>query len=253
MEKTNEIREYCRLLKLGSISERIDQIINDARQQSPGYLEFTATLLSAEVRHRQKRDQEKRKTAACLPLSFDLDNYDFTFNSGLDKSQLNQLRELHWLEQNFNILLMGPSGMGKTYVAAGLCHDAVLSGYRAYFKPMDEIISILRMKDVTRKAAADYRRLLKAQLIVIDDIMSVPVSKNEAVAFFNFFNHVYERTSFIITTNKSPKEWVEVLNDEVLTTALLDRILYRCEIINLNGDNSYRMKNRKTIFDVTTD
>ena len=252
MEKTNEIREYCRVLKLGSINEKIDQIINDARQQSPGYLEYTATLLSAEVIHRQKREQEKRKTAACLPLNFDLDNYDFTFNCGLDKPQLNQLRELHWLEQNFNILLMGPSGVGKTYIAAGLCHDAVKSGYSAYFKSMDEIITILRMKDVTRKAAADYKRLLKAQLIIIDDIMSMPVSKNEAVAFFNFFNHVYERTSFIITTNKSPKQWVEILSDEVLTTALLDRILFRCEVIKLEGE-SYRMKNRKTIFDVKTD
>jgi DNA replication protein DnaC len=247
MEKTKNIREYCRSLKLGNMGEKIDEIIAKAQEQSPSYIDYTASLLYSEVVYRQQKDALRRKKAARLPLDFDLGLYDFSFNSGLDKTQLNQLRELHWLEQNFNILLMGPSGIGKTYVAAGLCFDAVNAGYKAYFKSMDDIVNILKMKDVTRTAAAEYKRLFRAHLIVIDDIMLMPVSKSEAVAFFNFFNQTYERTSFIITTNKSPKEWVEVLNDQVLTTALLDRVLYRCQVIKLEG-NSYRMKNRKTIF-----
>jgi DNA replication protein DnaC len=247
MEKTKNIREYCRSLKLGNIGEKIDEIIAKAQELSPSYIDYTASLLYSEVIYRQHKDALRRKKAARLPLDFDLGLYDFSFNSGLDKTQLNQLRELHWLEQNFNILLMGPSGIGKTYVAAGLCFDAVNDGYKAYFKSMDDIINILKMKDVTRTAAAEYKRLFRAHLIVIDDIMLMPVSKDDAVAFFNFFNQTYERTSFIITTNKSPKEWVEVLNDQVLTTALLDRVLYRCQVIKLDG-NSYRMKNRKTIF-----
>jgi len=84
-------------------------------------------------------------------------------------------------------------------------------------------------------------------LLVIDDIMMFPVTRQEAVAFFNLVNELHEKTSLNITTNKSPKEWAEVLNDKVLTTALLDRILYRCEAIKLTGQ-SYRMKYRKTIF-----
>jgi len=247
MEKTKNIREYCRSLKLGNIGEKIDEIIAKAQELSPSYIDYTASLLYSEVVYRQHKDALRRKKAARLPLDFDLGLYDFSFNNGLDKTQLNQLRELHWLEQNFNILLMGPSGIGKTYVAAGLCFDAVNAGYKAYFKSVDDIINILKMKDVTRTAAAEYKRLFRAHLIVIDDIMLMPVSKGDAVAFFNFFNQTYERTSFIITTNKSPKEWVEVLNDQVLTTALLDRVLYRCQVIKLEG-NSYRMKNRKTIF-----
>jgi len=142
---------------------------------------------------------------------------------------------------------MGPSGTAKTYIAAGLCFDAVRNGYRAYFRTMDDIINILKLKDITRAGAAEYKRLFKAHLVAIDDIMLLPVTKNDAVAFFNFINQLYERSSFIITTNKSPKEWAQVLNDEVLATALLDRLLYKCEIIKLEG-NSYRMKNRKTIF-----
>jgi DNA replication protein DnaC len=246
-DKTQTIKAYCRLLKLGSIANKIDDIIMGAEQQCPSYIDYTSNLLNTEVAYRQMRDAEKRQKAAHLPLSFNLDSYDFGFANGIDKKQKNQLRELKWLEQNFNILLMGPSGTGKTFIAAGLCFDAVKNGYKAYFLTMDNIINILKMKEITRSAAAQYKRLLRANLIVIDDIMLLPVTKNDAVAFFNFINHLYEKTSFIITTNKSPTEWAQAINDEVLATALLDRLLYKCEIIKLEG-NSYRMKNRKTIF-----
>ena len=142
---------------------------------------------------------------------------------------------------------MGPSGTGKTFMAAGLCAQAVNKGYKAYFRNMEDIITMLKMKDITRSAKGDYKRLTKANLIIIDDIMLFPVEKNIAVSLFNFINQIYEKTSFIITTNKKPAEWAQMLGDEVLATALLDRLLYRCEIINLTG-KSYRIKNRKTIF-----
>jgi len=142
---------------------------------------------------------------------------------------------------------MGPSGTGKTYIAAGLCFDAVEQGYRAYFKSMEELIRVLKMKDITRTAATEYKRIIKSHLLVIDDIMMFPVTQQDAVAFFNLVNELHDKTSLVITTNKSPKEWADVLNDKVLTTALLDRILHRCEVIKLTG-GSYRMKNRKTIF-----
>ena len=129
-----------------------------------------------------------------------------------------------------------------------MCFDAVEQGYRAYFKSMEDLIHTLKMKDITRTAAAEYKRIMKSHLLVIDDIMMFPVTQPDAVAFFNLINELHNKTSLIITTNKSPKEWADILNDSVLTTALLDRILYRCEIIKLNG-KSYRMENRKTIFD----
>jgi DNA replication protein DnaC len=105
----------------------------------------------------------------------------------------------------------------------------------------------LKMKDITRSAAADYKRLSKAHLIVIDDIMMFPLDKGIAISLFNFINMLYESTAFIITTNKAPMQWAQLLDDEVLASALLDRLLYRCEVINLSG-MGYRMKNRKTIF-----
>lgn len=248
MTKTETIKSHCKQLNLSALSSELDSVMIDAENDRISYLELVKKLFEIEINHRMKKDKERRTKQARLPLSYNLELYDFTDANGLEKQQLNQLRELKWLEQNFNIILMGPSGTGKTYIAAGLCFDAVEQGYRAYFKSMGELINVLKMKDITRAAATEYKRIMKSHLLVIDDIMMFPVTQQDAVAFFNLVNELYDNTSLVITTNKSPKEWADILNDKVLTTALLDRILHRCEIIKLTGE-SYRMKNRKTIFE----
>jgi DNA replication protein DnaC len=248
MTKTEVLKNHCKELNLTALAAHLDAVIAEAEKKQISYLELIKILMEKEINHRQEKDQEKRTKQARLPLCYNLDLYDFSFPNGLEKKQFNQLRELKWLEQMFNLVLMGPSGTGKTYLAAGLCFDAIDKGYRAYFKNMDELIRILKMKDITRTAAAEYKRITRAHLLVIDDIMMFPVTEQDAVAFFNLINELHDKTSLIITTNKSPKEWADVLKDTVLTTALLDRILYRCEIIKLTG-KSYRMENRKTIFD----
>lgn len=248
MSKTQQIKQHCKQLKLSALAEHLDEAIAEAEAQGLSYLELVRSLLDKEIHHRQHKALQRRTKLARLPAGYNLDQYDYAASGALEKQQLNGLRELSWLEQNFNVILMGPSGTGKTYIAAGLCFDAVEQGYRAYFKTMDELIKVLKMKEITRKAATEYKRMLKAHLLVIDDIMMFPVNEQEAVELFALINELHEKASLIITTNKSPKQWAEVLKDTVLTTALLDRILYRCEIIKLTG-NSYRMDNRKTIFE----
>jgi len=247
MEKKQIINNYCRQFKMSGMLACLDQALRESETGSVSYLDFTIRLLESEALHREKKDAERRLKTARLPRANDLNLYDYTFDNGLPKSRMTQLRELDWLDQIYNIILMGPSGTGKSYIAAGLCADAVQKGYNAYFRTMDDIISMLKMKDFTQSAKADYKRLMKANLIVIDDIMLFPVEKPQAVALFNLINQLYEKTAFIITTNKSPSQWAKMLDDEVLATALLDRLLFRCEVINLSG-KSFRIKNRKTIF-----
>ena len=145
---------------------------------------------------------------------------------------------------------MGPSGTGKTFLAAGLVFDAVKAGYKAYLMTMEDIVNCLRLKDISTPAMMTYNKILRAQLLAIDDIMLFPVKREEATAFFNLINTLHEKTSIIITTNKAPTEWVETLNDEILASALLDRLLYRCEVIKFTG-SSYRLENRQTIFKTT--
>ena len=120
------------------------------------------------------------------------------------------------------------------------CGDII---HKAQFLTMDSLINILRMKDMTSSAMSAYSGILKCNLIAIDDIMLMPMKKEESVAFFNLINALHEKASVIITTNKAPTEWVEVLQDEVLATALLDRLLFHCDVVKLMG-SSYRMENR---------
>ncbi|MBS1923912.1 MAG: IS21-like element helper ATPase IstB [Bacteroidetes bacterium] len=247
MDIRQQIKQYCQQFRMNGIQSQLDQLISNAEKQHTGYLQFAQHLLQAEVNYREQSALANRLRVAKLPPSSDLKLYDFSADNGLTKSRINQLKELNWLDQVYNIIFMGPSGTGKTFMAAGLCAQAVNKGYKAYFRSMEDIVTMLKMKDITRSAKGDYKRLTRAHLVVIDDIMLFPVEKNIAVALFNFINLIYERTSLIITTNKKPAEWAQMLGDEVLATALLDRLLYRCEIINLTG-KSYRIKNRKTIF-----
>jgi DNA replication protein DnaC len=245
--KTQTIKEYAGQLRLGGILDHLEELIQKASEEKSSYLDFSLNLLETEVNHRNQRDLENRIKAARLPLNYDLEQYDYSFMNGISKQQLNQLRECMWLAQNFNVVLMGPSGTGKTFIAAGLCYDALKRGFRAYFRTMEQINQTLIMKDITRSALIEYNKLIKAHLLVIDDIMMFALEKKQAVQLFNFINHLHERASFIVTTNKSPEEWVKMLDDEVIATALLDRILYRCEVVRLSGI-SYRLENRKTIF-----
>jgi DNA replication protein DnaC len=248
MDKKQQIKQYCQQFKTTAIGGSFEQLIAHAETAGTGFLDFTFNLLKTEADHRFQNELRRRIKSARLPRIHDLNAYDHTVENGLSKTRLNQLRELNWIDQIYNIMLMGPSGTGKTLIASGLCADAVDKGYKAYFRTMDELLTTLKLKDVIGSARGEYKRLLKANLIVIDDIMLFPVDKTQAVNFFNFINQLYENTSFIITTNKLPAEWATLLDDEVLATALLDRLLYHCEIINLSG-KSFRLKNRKAIFE----
>lgn len=242
-----QIKRHATRLRLSSIGANISTLLEEAQQNSPSYDEFINKLFSYEVKEREAKQLIIRMKLAKLPLIHDLDDYDHSFSYGLSPTQLNQLRELNWLDQCYNIMLSGPSGTGKTYISAGLAYDAIQRGHKAYFRNISDILATLRLKEITASASKEFKRLCEAHLIIIDDVMTLPLNKEDGNRFFVFINQIYETTSFIITTNKSPAEWAKSLDDETMATALLDRLLYKCQLIMLDGD-SYRLQNRKTIF-----
>lgn len=241
------IKRQASRLRLSSIGGNIQSLLQEAEHNNPSYDEFIHSIFSFEIKEREAKQQVMRMKLARLPIQHNLDNYDHNFSSGISPTQLNQLRELNWLDQSYNIMLSGPSGTGKTFISAGLGYDAIQKGYKAYFRNISDILAMLRLKELTPSAAKEFKRLSEAQLIIIDDVMTLPLNKDDGNRFFVFINQIYETTSFIITTNKSPSEWAKSLDDEVLATALLDRLLHKCQLIQLQG-TSYRMQNRQTIF-----
>lgn len=242
------IKKQAARLRLSSLGSNLPVLLEEAEKNAPSYDELVHKLFAFEIRERDRKQQLLRMKIAKLPPNHDLEQYDFRFSSGISPTQLSQLRELNWLENCYNILLNGPSGTGKTFLSAGLAYDAITRGYKVCFRNMNDILSTLRLKDVTPTAQKEYKRLMEAQLIIIDDVMSLPIERTDGNRFFVFINQLYESASFIITTNKSPAQWAKSLDDEVLATALLDRLLYKCQLIQLQG-KSYRMQNRKNIFE----
>ena len=134
MDKKKKIKDYCQQFRTAGISENIEKLIEQAEANQTGFLDFTLNLLKAEADLRHQNELRRRIKTAKLPRYCDLDNYDYSAENGIKKTRLNQLRELNWLDQIFNVMLMGPSGTGKTFLAAGLCNDAVEKGYKAYFR-----------------------------------------------------------------------------------------------------------------------
>ena len=185
---------------------------------------------------------------AKFPYYKTLDEFKIAEQQSLSTRQIEQLKELTWLEQQYNMILLGPPGVGKTHIAIGLGLEAIENGYRVSFYTMGELINILKSQEYLRKSQLQLKAIKEADLIIIDDLMYMAMDQREANLFFHLINDLYERSSIILTSNKGPEQWGELMGDKGITTAILDRLLHKVEVIHLNGE-SYRIKNRRTIFE----
>jgi DNA replication protein DnaC len=206
MQKLQLLKSHIEQLKLIEINRNIEQILQEAAQKNLSLTDYSVSLFEYEVNYRKQRAIDLKLKKAKLPINHLLDDFDFSHQNGISPEQLSQLRELIWLEQNYNLIVMGPSGTGKTLLAAGLVYDAIINGYKALFRTTDQIIHMLKLKEITRSAMTEYRLVTKADLLVIDDLMMFPIDKNIADKLFNLINFLHEKSSVIITTNKSPKQ-----------------------------------------------
>ena len=145
------------------------------------------------------------------------------------------------------MILTGGPGTGKTFIASGLVHEAVKEGYNAALISLEDLLVCLKTKDVSRHAMKTYERIMKARLLAIDNVTLYPLKREDMLLLFKLVNTLQEKVSLIIIANRGLAEWLEELGDEAVAAALLDRLLYCCEVINLSG-KSYRLENRKTIF-----
>uniref|UniRef100_UPI0037C0E04C ATP-binding protein n=1 Tax=Halobacillus salinarum TaxID=2932257 RepID=UPI0037C0E04C len=152
------------------------------------------------------------------------------------------------LEQLFNLIFLGPPGVGKTHLAIGLGLEAIQRCLRVSFISMGELVPLLKTEEYIRKAQLRLKRIRESDLVIIDDLMYMAMDQHEANLFFHLINHLYERSSIILTSNKGPEEWGELLGDQGITTAILDRLLHRSEVVHLNGD-SHRIKHRQSLFE----
>ena len=246
MNKKDNIKNQLTVLKLAAIKDILDDTLIKAEQDKISYQDLLDDLFNHEVKIRQQKAFKRRFKQSNLNKDKTLENFDFGFQNSLSKREINQLLDFEWLEQAFNLIFLGPPGTGKSHMAHALGLKAIESGYKVIFISMDYLIKVLKTKEIIKKSRTMFNKLKKADLVIIDEFGYLPVSKAEANLFFQLITDFYEQTSIIITSNKSFSKWAEVLGDQVITTAILDRIMHHSEIFNLTG-KSYRLENREKI------
>lgn len=242
------VKTMLKQVNLHNAAGQIEEILITPLNQSISYEKFLEELLLCEIKGREEKRFERRLRNASFPEYKTLEQFDLNEQPSLSKRQFNQLKELSWIEQGYNLILLGPTGVGKTMLSIGLGIYAINNGYKVHFTTMNDLVYILKTQEIIRTSKARYKRIVESDLVIIDDLMFMAMEKHEANLFFQLVNKLYGQSSIIITSNKGPEEWGELLGDPAITTAILDRIVHKCEVITLDGD-SYRLKHRKTIFD----
>jgi DNA replication protein DnaC len=240
---TDRIRETATKLGLTHIAEVVTQLVDRAEEADMGYLDLIDLLLEEELGQRDARRFRHALNVSGLPHHKTLDDFDFAFQPDLDARKVRDLATLEFARAKSNVVLLGPPGVGKTMLAVALAIAACQAGFSIYYTTLDDLVRRLRAAEATGRFNRQLAAYLRPSVLVVDEVGYLPLDRAEANMVFQLVSRRYERGSMIITSNKSFTEWGGVLGDEVLASAILDRLLHHCNVVNINGP-SYRLKDR---------
>lgn len=203
MKAQQQTLAYLKTLNLQGVLQSFDEMINDAESRKVSYLTFLNSVFSAEIDFRIKRRVERNMTGAHFPVHKGLEDFDFGRVKGIGKSEAVNLLDCRWIDTKENLLFFGPPGIGKTHLAIAFGRTAVEKGYKVCFERVTNLIKLLKTAEVQKTSEYRIRRIMKSDLVIIDEIGYTPIEKREANLFFSMISELYEKVPLIVTSNKS--------------------------------------------------
>lgn len=222
----------------------LDSFLERAAKEEKSTLGILDDLFNEQYQVKQQSFLDIRLRFASLPYKKTFEQFDFRFQPSIDKKTIQELCTLRFVYNAENVILLGPPGVGKTHVAIALGMEALKAGMYIHFITAHELIK--RLQEANKKGALKKRfsNYNKYRLIIIDEIGYLPITEEGANLFFQFIDSRYENRSIVLTSNRRFGEWGKIFGDEVLASALLDRLLHHSTVINIKGE-SYRLKEKK--------
>jgi DNA replication protein DnaC len=241
------IRGMLADLKMPGSLEAVDGIL---AQIDGGHLAATEAinrLLLAQITLRNNRRLKAAMRSSRLPVVKTLESFDFSFQPSIKRQQIESLHELGFIDRKENVVLLGPPGVGKTHLAISLAIAAAQRGRRVYYGTLTDLITSLQEAHAAGQLTRRLAVLTHPSVLVVDEIGYLPIDHSGAVLFFQLMNRRYETASTVLTSNKGFEEWGDILGDDVMAAALIDRVLHHCHLVNIRG-NSYRMREHTELY-----
>jgi len=237
------MKDLLHALRLSHVEAGLPDLYEQARLHSLTYESFLRRVLTMEIEGRKLAAQQQRLKTARLPVRKTLEEFDFSFQPALNERQLWELADLAFIPTHTNIVFLGPPGVGKTHLSLALSVKALEVGYSVLFTTLAHLATDLATAPHAIALKQRLHRYLVPQVLVIDEVGYTRLSEEQATQLFALVRDRYEHGSIILTSNTSFSDWGALLGNEVLASALLDRLLHHAEVIAIPG-RSYRMKNR---------
>lgn len=238
------VRTHARALKMPGIIRNLDELLRQAEKEHMGYADFLAEALSTEMQSRDASSVRLRLAEARFPEMKTLDAFDFALADGVEPAQIAELSKGGFVERRENLVLVGPVGTGKTHLAIALAVEACRRRQHAAFHRAADIVRALIEAKGARELGRLERRLMKADVLVLDELGFVPFDRQGGELLFNVLSQRHHRKSTVVTTNLAFSEWPAVFGgDDKLTAALLDRLAETATVITTKG-KSFRMRRR---------